>query len=71
MLLFEGFGMTSVEAAFNEKPVLASDTYVHREILGDYALFFKRDDIDDLVEKMKIVMEGGVKLNNEEIKKKY
>ncbi len=69
--LFEGFGMTPVEAAFIEKPVIASDTYVHREILGDYALFFKRDNVSDLVEKMKVVMEEGIKLNNEEIKKKY
>ena len=69
--LFEGFGMTPIEAAFIKKPVIASDTYVHREILGDYALFFKRDNINDLVEKMKVVMEGGVKLNNEEIKKRY
>ena len=69
--LFEGFGMTPVEAAFLDKITVASDTYVHREVLGDYALYFERNNIDDLVNKMKIVIDGGFKLNNEKIKKKY
>ena len=68
---FEGFGMTPVEAAFLNKPVIASNTYIHREVLGDYALYFKLNNVNDLVEKMKLVLEGGVKSNNEEIKKKY
>lgn len=69
--IFEGFGMTPVEAAFLDKVSIVSDTFVHREVLGDYPLYFKKDNVDDLVEKMKIVMDGGFRLNNEEIKKKY
>ena len=69
--LFEGFGMTPVEAAFLNKVSIVSNTYVHREVLSDYPEYFKPNDVNDLVEKMKLVMEGGVKLNNEEIKKKY
>jgi len=68
---FEGFGMTPVEAAFLDKITIASNTYVHKEVLGDYPLYFELNNVEDLVEKMKLVMEGGVKLNNEEIKKKY
>ena len=69
--LFEGFGMTPVEAAFLDKISIVSNTYVHRDVLGDYPVYFKRNDVNDLVEKMKHVMESGVKLNNKEIKKKY
>jgi glycosyltransferase involved in cell wall biosynthesis len=68
---FEGFGMTPVEAAFLDKISIVSDTYLHREILGDYPLYFKLNNTEDLIRKMRIVMEGGFKLNNQEIKKKY
>ncbi len=69
--LFEGFGMTPVEAAFLDKLSIVSNTYVHRDVLGDYPLYFKPNDVNDLVEKMNFAMESGVKLNNSEIKKKY
>ncbi len=68
---FEGFGMTPVEAAFLDKISIASNTYIHREVLGDYPVYFEKGNIDDLVDKMKIVIEGGVKLNNAKIKTKY
>jgi len=69
--LFEGFGMTPVEAAFLDKISIVSNTYVHRDILGDYPIYFKPNDVNDLVEKMKFVMESGVNVNNQEIKKKF
>ena len=69
--LFEGFGMTPVEAAFLDKISIVSNTFVHREVLGDYPVYFKPNNVNDLVEKMKLVMESGVKLNNKEIKKNY
>jgi len=68
---FEGFGMTPIEAAFLDKITIASNTYVHREVLGDYALFFELNNVDDLVNKMETALEGNFKLNNESIKKKY
>ncbi|MFX1239727.1 MAG: glycosyltransferase [Promethearchaeota archaeon] len=55
---FEGFGLTPVEALYLDKPVIASDTYVHREILRDYPLYFKTGDVNDLVNKMKLVRDG-------------
>ncbi len=68
---WEGFGMTPVEAAFLDKISIVSNTYLHRDVLGDYPLYFEVNNIPDLVEKMKIVIDGGVKLNNAEIKKNY
>ena len=72
--VYEGFGMTPVEAAFLEKISVVSDTYVHREVLGDYPLYFKRNNIEDLVKKMKMVINNEFKLNKaavEKIKSKY
>jgi hypothetical protein len=67
--IFEGFGLTPVEAAFLDKITIASDTYIHREVLRDYPLYFKRDDVEDLVEKMKMVLNGQFKLNKQAVKK--
>lgn len=68
---YEGFGMTPIEAAFLDKITIASDIYVHKEVLGDYPLYFKKNIIEDLVDKMKMVRNGDFYLNNVEIKKKY
>ncbi len=68
---FEGFGMTPVEAAFLDKISIVSNIYVHRDVLGDYPVYFKRGNTVDLIEKMRTVMDGGYKLNNKKIIKKY
>ncbi len=67
--IFEGFGLTPVEAAFLDKITIASNTYIHREILGDYPLYFKPDDVDDLVEKMKIVINNKYSPKKEAIER--
>ena len=69
--IFEGFGMTSVEAAFLNKPIIASNIYVHRDILGDYPIYFKRDDINDLKSKMKITINLKTKSDNSKIIKRF
>lgn len=72
--IFEGFGLTPVEAAFSEKITIASDTYVHKEVLGNYPLYFIRDDLNDLVKKINQALNGDFQLNREaidQIKKKY
>ena len=69
--LFEGFGMTPVEAAFLDKISIVSNTYIHREVLNTYPLYFKKGNIGDLVEKMQLVLDGNFQLKNEKIKKKY
>ena len=71
---FEGFGLTPVEAAFLDKIVIASDIPAHREVLGDYPLYFEENNQDDLIDKMKIVINGGFSINSKalaEIKEKF
>ena len=72
--IFEGFGLTPVEAAFSEKITIASDTYIHKEVLGNYPLYFIRDNLDDLMKKINQALNGEFRLNREaiiQIKKKY
>jgi len=72
--IFEGFGLTPIEAAFLEKITIASDTYVHKEVLGNYPLYFIRDDLDDLINKINQALNGEFQLEREaidQIKKKY
>ena len=64
--IFEGFGMILVEAIFLDKPIIISNAYIHREILGDYPLYFKRDNVDGLIEKIKTVINGDFKSQNKE-----
>ena len=68
---FEGFGMSPIEAAYLNKITIASNTYVHREVLGEYALYFELNNVNDLVNKMETALEGKFKLNNAFIKKKF
>jgi len=72
--IFEGFGLTPVEAAFSGKITIASDTYVHKEVLGNYPLYFIKDDLDDLMKKIKQALIGEFQIDREaidQIKKKY
>jgi len=72
--IFEGFGLTPVEAAFLDKIIIASDTYIHKEILGNYPLYFIRDNLDDLTKKIKQTLDGEFQIDKkalEQIKKKY
>ena len=65
--LFEGFGLTPVEAAFLEKITIASDTFVHKEVLGNYPLYFKKNDLDDLINKITYALNGEFQLNREAV----
>jgi len=52
--LYEGFGMTALEAQYLNCPVLSSNTKVSHEILKDSAIFFNSTNIDyakDTLEK--------------------
>ncbi len=59
----EGFGLTPVEAAFLEKVTIVSNTYIHREVLGAYPIYFKPDDLSDLVQKIELALKGTFELN--------
>ncbi len=72
--IFEGFDMPSVEAAFLDRIIITSDTFLHKEILGNYPCYFKRNNINDLIEKIQYVRNGEFDINISElikIKQKY
>jgi glycosyltransferase involved in cell wall biosynthesis len=51
--LHEGWGMTPIEAIHCGTPVLLSDLEVFKEIYGDNILYHKRDNPDDMREKLR------------------
>ena len=55
--------MSAVEALSFNRPVVASDILVHREVLGNAAVFATRDQIEDYVKLInQILATGGNKL---------
>jgi len=54
--IFEGWGMTPIEALHCEIPVLLNDLEVFREIYGDKVLYHKRDDWEDMREKLMMLL---------------
>ena len=74
--LYEGFGISILEAMNEGCPTLVSEIPVFREILGDKGIFFNPQNIDDLVSNMeKILFDNEVKknliLDGKNISKKY
>ena len=69
--LSEGFGLPSIEAAYFNCPIIASDIKVFKELLGDNYLSFNPNDIDDIAEKIKNFIEKKPSFNHENILKKY
>jgi len=55
--LVEGFGLPGLEAMACGLPVLASDIPVFREVYRNGALYFNPFSVDDLVEKIKKIIE--------------
>jgi len=50
--LHEGWGMTPIEALYCKIPVLLSDLEVFKEIYGENVLYHKKNDSDDMKEKL-------------------
>lgn len=50
--VFEGWGITPIEAIHCGKPILLSDLPVFRETWGDNAMYHRKDDIEDMREKL-------------------
>jgi len=56
--LYEGFGIPIIEAFYLRVPVVASDVYPIKEIADDAAILFNPYDPNDLVRKIKTVLEN-------------
>lgn len=49
---WEGFGLVLVEAMAHGLPIVSSDLPTSKEIMGDFGLYFKNGDVNDLAQKL-------------------
>lgn len=49
---WEGFGLVLVEAMAHGLPIISSDLPTSQEIMGNFGLYFKNGDIQDLAQKL-------------------
>lgn len=50
--LHEGWGMTPIEAIYCGTPILLSDLEVFKEVYGDSAIYHRKDDVEDMKDKL-------------------
>lgn len=56
---YEGFGIPMIEAMYNGCPVIASDVSSLPEIGGEAALYFNPESVEELNDKVNIVLNGS------------
>ena len=49
---WEGFGLVLVEAMAHGLPIVSSDLPTSKEIMGDFGLYFKNGDINELAQRL-------------------
>lgn len=69
--LYEGFGLVPLEAYAAGAKVLCSDIPVHKEIMGDCAIFFKSDNLDSCADGIIKALESKIGSNQEEVIKRF
>ena len=61
--LYEGFGLTILEAMNMNCPVISSNTSSLKEVGGDAAVYFNPEDIDDMKFKIESVVYSDIKIS--------
>jgi len=67
----EGFGLPLIEAAHFNCPIIASDTQVFKELLGNNYLSFNPNNTDDIAQKIKTFIDKKPKFDYKNIINKY
>ena len=71
---WEGFGLVLVEAMAHGLPIISSDLPTSKEIMGDFGLYFKNGDINELAQRLEDVTKINWAAKSEEaikISKKF
>ena len=69
--LSEGFGLTLFEAAYYERPIIASNIKVFKELWGENYLSFDPKNPDDIREKINYFLKKRPKFSYQKILQKY
>jgi len=69
--LSEGFGLTLFEAAYYNKPIIASNIQVFKELWGENYLSFDPKNPNDIKEKINYFLEKKPKFSYQKILQKY
>lgn len=50
--MYEGFGIPILESFVYKKPIIISDTFIHKEVAGDAGIYFENNNAEDLADKL-------------------